>query len=58
MVRIKLFFFFLHPRPVTNGCSDGEAWFEFSTWDETSPGVASLLRKWAGHPSGLGSQGR
>lgn len=43
---------------MTNGYSDGESWFPFSIWDQTSRGTANLLRKRAGHPSGLGSQRR
>ena len=41
---------------MTNSCSDGEAWFQFSIWDQTSRGSASLLRKRAGHPNGPGSR--
>lgn len=46
------------PRPVTNGCHDGGAWFQFSVRDQTSRGSASLVRKWAGRPSSPGTQGR
>lgn len=53
MVRIKLFMRSLSSDQWRSG---GEVWFQFSTWDQTSRGSASL--PWEGHvvPVASGAQ--